>query len=177
MAFPVLPVTSLGLQHTRSAASAFKAESPAWIHARRRRYLPGQHGFGLRHRRNRQDRAWRPTSPMPLAAAVSAASTWLFEESPGQIVRNMRVHRPGPRRTGWSRKDLLRFHASRANPLRPGDAPGRSPTRLVNEFQPQVVVHGSGEQSHPSVAAARKRKSMLIRLVGFSQETGRSPRC
>src|SRR5262245_16260806 len=91
-----------------------------------------------------------------------------FEESEGQIARNMRSI--GLDLTSWTKKDLLRFHASR-------------PTgyglemhlvvihKLVNEFQPQLVVVdplsaflGSG--------STLETESMAVRLVDFLKGKG-----
>jgi len=101
---------------------------------------------------------------------VSAACTrgerclyFTFEESPSQILRNMRS--VGINLEPWIQKGLLRFHAVR--PTSTGlEGHLASMQKLVKQLQPDVVVVDP-ITSIVSVSGIYGVKSMLTRLVDF----------
>jgi circadian clock protein KaiC len=91
-----------------------------------------------------------------------------FEESPGQLIRNMRSI--GLHLEQWSKKNLLQFHSSRAT-LYGLEMHLAIIHKIVNEFKPQVVVLdpvGSLIQAGNS----RDAHTMLIRLIDFLKQRG-----
>ncbi len=86
-----------------------------------------------------------------------------FEESPGQIVRNMRSI--GLDLEPWVKKDVLRFHALRST-LHGLEMHLASFQKLIQEFQPEVVI----VDPVGSLIQAGSRKdatAMLTRLTDF----------
>jgi circadian clock protein KaiC len=91
-----------------------------------------------------------------------------FEESPGQLVRNM--HSIGLNLDQWTKKGLLQFHSSRAS-FYGLEMHLAVIHKLVNEVKPDVVVldpvgsllqAGSKQDAH----------AMLIRLIDFLKVRG-----
>jgi circadian clock protein KaiC len=91
-----------------------------------------------------------------------------FEESPGQMVRNMRSI--GLNLDQWIKKNLLHFHSSRAT-LYGLEMHLAVIHRLVQEFEPKVVVLdpvGSLIQAGDQ----RDAHTMVIRLIDFLKQRG-----
>src|ERR1700733_11158245 len=91
-----------------------------------------------------------------------------FEESPGQMVRNMRSI--GLNLEQWSKKNLLQFHSSRAT-FYGLEMHLAIIHRIVQNFQPKVVVLdpvGSLIQA----GNLRDAHTMLIRLIDFLKQRG-----
>ncbi len=86
-----------------------------------------------------------------------------FEESPGQLIRNMKSI--GLNLEPWVKKDLLRFHSSRAT-LYGLEMHLAIIHKIVQEFQPQVVVL---DPVGSLIQAGNRRDAhvMLIRLIDF----------
>jgi circadian clock protein KaiC len=86
-----------------------------------------------------------------------------FEESPGQLMRNMKSI--GLNLEQWVKKDLLRFHSSRAT-LYGLEMHLAIIHKIVQEFQPQVVVL---DPVGSLIQAGNQRDAhvMLIRLIDF----------
>ena len=106
--------------------------------ARRQGLLPRQHVLVSRHGRHRQDQprgALRATRP---AARGERCLYFAFEESPSQIVRNMRSI--GIDLEPCDREGPAALHASPPHAARPRDAPGARCTSWSSEFEPRVVV-------------------------------------
>src|SRR5579872_3459254 len=163
--FSVLPVTSLGLQH---AVSEERISSGI---PRLDTMLGGQ-GF------------YRGTTILVSGTAgtgktslathfVDAACRrgerclyFSFEESPGQMVRNMRSI--GLNLEQWIRKNLLQFHSSRAT-FYGLEMHLATIHKIVQEFEPRIVVIdpiGSLVQA----GNLRDAHSMLIRLIDFLKQ-------
>jgi circadian clock protein KaiC len=91
-----------------------------------------------------------------------------FEESPGQLIRNMRSI--GLNLEQWRKKNLLQFHSSRAT-LYGLEMHLAIIHKIVHEFKPKVVVLdpvGSLIQAGNS----RDAHTMLIRLIDFLKQQG-----
>jgi len=91
-----------------------------------------------------------------------------FEESPGQMIRNMRSI--GLNLEQWSKKKLLQFHSSRAT-FYGLEMHLAIIHRIVQNFQPKVVVLdpvGSLIQA----GNLRDAHTMLIRLIDFLKQRG-----
>ncbi len=165
--FSVLPVTSLGLQHEVS-------EERISSGVPRLDTMLGGEGF------------YRGTTILVSGTAgtgktslaahfVDAACRrgerclyFSFEESPGQLIRNMRSI--GLNLEQWSKKNLLQFHSSRAT-LYGLEMHLAIIHKIVNEFEPKVVVLdpvGSLIQAGNS----RDAHTMLIRLIDFLKQRG-----
>jgi circadian clock protein KaiC len=86
-----------------------------------------------------------------------------FEESPGQILRNMRSI--GIDLEPWVKKGLLQFHASRAA-IHGLEMHLAIIHKLVREFQPRVVVMDP-VGSLTAVGTRRDANVMLTRLIDF----------
>jgi circadian clock protein KaiC len=86
-----------------------------------------------------------------------------FEESPGQITRNMRSI--GLDLERWMRRDLLRIHARRPTALGL-EAHLVAIHRLIEEWQPRVVVMDP-VTNMISVGSEAEVKAMLARLIDF----------
>jgi circadian clock protein KaiC len=165
--FSVLPVTSLGMQHEVS-------EERISSGVPRLDTMLGGEGF------------YRGTTILVSGTAgtgktslgasfVDAACRrgerclyFSFEESPGQLIRNMRSI--GLNLEQWSKKNLLQFHSSRAT-LYGLEMHLAIIHKIVNEFEPKVVVLdpvGSLIQAGNS----RDAHTMLIRLIDFLKQQG-----
>ncbi len=91
-----------------------------------------------------------------------------FEESPGQLIRNMRSI--GLNLEQWSKKNLLQFHSSRAT-FYGLEMHLAIIHKIVQEFQPKVVVLdpiGSLIQA----GNQRDAHTMMIRLIDFLKQRG-----
>jgi circadian clock protein KaiC len=165
--FSVLPVTSLGLQH-QASEERISSGIP------RLDTMLGGQGF------------YRGTTILVSGTAgtgktsltmhfVDAACRrgehclyFSFEESPGQLIRNMRSI--GLNLEQWVKKNLLQFHSSRA--MFYGLEMHLSVIhKIVEEFKPQVVVLdpvGSLVQAGNRTDA----HTMLIRLIDFLKQRG-----
>jgi len=165
--FSVLPVTSLGLQHEVSD-ERISSGVP------RLDTMLGGEGF------------YRGTTILVSGTAgtgktslaahfVDAACRrgerclyFSFEESPGQLMRNMRSI--GLNLEQWSKKNLLRFHSSRAT-FYGLEMHLAVIHRVVENFQPKIVVVdpvGSLIQA----GNMRDAHTMLIRLIDFLKQRG-----
>jgi circadian clock protein KaiC len=163
--FSVLPITSLGMQHHVSEERISSGVS-------RLDTMLGGEGF------------YRGTTVLVSGTAgtgktslaahfVDAACRrgehclyFSFEESPGQLIRNMRSI--GLNLEQWSKKGLLQFHSSRAT-LYGLEMHLAIIHKLVQEFQPTVVVLdpiGSLIQA----GNQRDAHTMLIRLIDFLKQ-------
>ena len=91
-----------------------------------------------------------------------------FEESPGQMVRNMRSI--GLNLDQWTRKNLLQFHSSRAT-FYGLEMHLAIIHKMVQEFQPKVVVI---DPVGSLIQAGNRRDAhtMLIRLIDFLKQRG-----
>jgi circadian clock protein KaiC len=91
-----------------------------------------------------------------------------FEESPGQLIRNMRSI--GLNLEQWTRKKLLQFHSSRAT-FYGLEMHLAIIHKIVQEFQPQVVVL---DPVGSLIQAGNKRDAhtMIIRLIDFLKQRG-----
>ncbi len=165
--FSVLPVTSLGLQHDVS-------EERISSGVPRLDTMLGGEGF------------YRGTTVLVSGTAgtgktslavhfVNAACErgerclyFSFEESPGQMVRNMRSI--GLDLEPWIRKNLLQFHSSRAT-LYGLEMHLAMIHKIVHEFKPKVVVL---DPVGSLIQAGNRRDAhtMLIRLIDFLKQGG-----
>jgi circadian clock protein KaiC len=165
--FSVLPITSLGLQHqisherissgiprldTMLGAKGFYRGSTVLI--------SGTAGTGKTSlAAHFVDAACR---------GGERALYFSFEESPEQLIRNMQSI--GLDLGHWARKDLLRFHSSRAT-LYGLEMHLAVIHKIVGEFEPKVVVIdpvGSLIQA----GNLRDAHIMLIRLIDFLKQKG-----
>jgi circadian clock protein KaiC len=91
-----------------------------------------------------------------------------FEESPGQMVRNMRSI--GLNLDQWTRKNLLQFHSSRAT-FYGLEMHLAIIHKVVQEFEPKVVVI---DPVGSLIQAGNRRDAhtMLIRLIDFLKQRG-----
>ena len=165
--FSVLPVTSLGLRHQVS-------EERISSGVPRLDRMLGSEGF------------YRGTTILVSGTAgtgkTSLAASFVdaacrrgerclflsFEESPGQLIRNMRSI--GLNLEQWSKKGLLQFHSSRAT-LYGLEMHLATIHKIVQEFDPNVVVLdpvGSLIQAGND----RDAHTMLIRLIDFLKQRG-----
>jgi circadian clock protein KaiC len=165
--FSVLPVTSLGLQHVASQ-ERISSGIP------RLDTMLGGEGF------------YRGTTVLVSGTAgtgktslathfVDAACRrgerclyFSFEESPGQMIRNMRSI--GLNLEQWIKKNLLHFHSSRAM-FYGLEMHLAIIHKLVNEFEPKVVVL---DPIGSLIQAGNNRDAhiMLIRLIDFLKQKG-----
>ncbi len=91
-----------------------------------------------------------------------------FEESPGQVIRNMRSI--GIDLQPWVEKDLFRFEATR--PVMYGlEMHLAKMYKLINKFQPEIVIVDP-INAFVTIDNEFEVKSMLIRLVDFLKEKG-----
>jgi circadian clock protein KaiC len=165
--FSVLPVTSLGLQHTVSN-ERISSGVP------RLDTMLGGEGF------------YRGTTILVSGTAgtgkTSLAATFAdatcrrgersiyfsFEESPGQLIRNLRSI--GVDLEQWSKKNLLQFHSSRAT-FYGLEMHLAIIHKIVADFRPKVVILdpiGSLVQAGNS----RDAHIMIIRLIDFLKQRG-----
>jgi circadian clock protein KaiC len=165
--FSVLPVTSLGLQHQVSE-ERISSGVP-----RLDTMLGGQ---GFFRGTTILVSGTAGTGKTSLAAHfVDAACRrgerclyFSFEESPGQLVRNMRSI--GLNLEQWSKTNLLQFHSSRAT-FYGLEMHLAIIHKIVQEFQPKVVVLdpiGSLIQA----GNQRDAHTMIIRLIDFLKQRG-----
>ena len=165
--FSVLPITSLGLQH---AVSEERISSGI---PRLDRMLGGK---GFYRGTTILVSGTAGTGKTSLAAQFVDATCrrgepclyFSFEESPGQMVRNMRSI--GLNLEQWIKKNLLRIHSSRAT-VYGLEMHLAVIHRLVEEFDPRVAVLdpvGSLIQA----GDARDAHVMLVRLIDFLKQRG-----
>ena len=158
----VLPVTSLGLQHEVSAQRVSSGVP-------RLDTMLG--GKGYFRRSTVLVSGTAGSGKTSLAAHFAAAACQrgerclhlTFEESPGQLLRNMRSI--GIDLEPWVKKGLLRFHATRAS-IHGLEMHLTTIHKLVREFQPRVVIM---DPISSMVAAGTRRGAtvMLTRLIDF----------
>ena len=163
--FSVLPVTSLGLQHQVSNERISSGVS-------RLDTMLGGEGFFRGTTILVSGTAG--TGKTSLAAHfVDAACRrgergiyFSFEESQGQLIRNLRSI--GLNLEQWTRKDLLRFHSSRAT-FHGLEMHLAIIHKIVQEFQPRVVVI---DPIGSLIQAGNRRDAhtMLIRLIDFLKQ-------
>jgi circadian clock protein KaiC len=165
--FSVLPVTSLGLQHhvsdERISSGVPRLDT-----------MLGGEGFYRGSTILVSGTAG--TGKTSLAAHfVDAACArgerclyFSFEESPGQLIRNMQSI--GLNLDQWVKKDLLHFHSSRAT-LYGLEMHLAVIHKLVQEFDPSVVVM---DPVGSLIQAGNRRDAhiMLIRLIDFLKQKG-----
>jgi len=165
--FSVLPVTSLGLQHevTNERISSGVPRLDTMLG-----------GEGFYRGTTILVSGTAGTGKTSLAAHfVDAACRrgerclyFSFEESPGQMIRNMRSI--GLNLEQWSKKKLLQFHSSRAT-FYGLEMHLAIIHRIVQNYQPKVVVLdpvGSLIQA----GNMRDAHTMLIRLIDFLKQRG-----
>jgi len=163
----VLPITSLGLQHSVSDERV-----PSGV-AGLDSMLGGQ-GY---YRGSTVLVSGTPGSGKSSLAAHFANAAcqrgeiclyWSFEESPGQITRNMRSI--GIDLEPWLQKGLLRFHSTRAS-LHGLEMHLAMFHKLVQQFAPSVVVvdpiNGLG-----LVGSQKDSAAMLTRMIDFLKQQG-----
>jgi circadian clock protein KaiC len=163
--FSVLPVTSLSLQH-KVSDERISSGIP------RLDTMLGGEGF---HRGSTiLVSGTAGTGKSSLAASfIDAACNrgerclyFSFEESPAQIVRNMRSI--GLNLEQWSKKNLLQFHSSRAT-FYGLEMHLAVIHKIVQEFEPKVVVLDPvGSLIH--AGNRRDAQTMLIRLIDFLKQ-------
>src|SRR5579863_2965454 len=165
--FSVLPVTSLGLQHEVSEERVSSGIP------RLDTMLSGE---GFYRGTTILVSGTAGTGKTSLAASfVDAACQrgerclyFSFEESPGQLIRNMRSI--GLNLEQWTKKKLLQFHSSRAT-FYGLEMHLAIIHRIVQSFEPKVVVLdpvGSLIQA----GNMRDAHTMLIRLIDFLKQRG-----
>ncbi len=165
--FSVLPVTSLGLQH-RVSNERLSSGVP------RLDNMLGGRGFYRGSTILISGTAG--TGKTSLAAHLVDAACrrgerslyFSFEESPAQLIRNMRSI--GLNLETWTRKRLLQFHSSRAS-FYGLEMHLAIIHKVVQEFQPRVVVL---DPIGSLIQAGNKRDAhtMLIRLMDFLKMNG-----
>jgi circadian clock protein KaiC len=158
----VLPVTSLGLQHEVSAERVSSGVPRLDTMLGGEGYFRGSTVLVS---------GTAGSGKTSLAAHFAAAACQrgerclhlAFEESPGQLLRNMRSI--GIDLEPWVKKGLLQFHASRAS-IHGLEMHLASIHKLVREFQPRVVIM---DPVGSMVAAGTRRDAtvMLTRLIDF----------
>jgi len=158
----VLPVTSLGLQHEVSAERISSGVPRLDTMLGGEGYFRGSTVLVS---------GTAGTGKTSLAAHFAAAACQRgerclhlsFEESPGQLLRNMRSI--GIDLEPWVKKGLLQFHASRAS-IHGLEMHLASIHKLVREFRPRVVIM---DPVSSMVAAGTRRDAtvMLTRLIDF----------
>jgi circadian clock protein KaiC len=165
--FSVLPVTSLGLQHEVSE-ERISSGIP------RLDTMLGGEGFYRGSTILISGTAGTGKTSMA-AHFVDAACRrgerclyFSFEESPGQMVRNMRSI--GLNLDQWTRKNLLQFHSSRAT-FYGLEMHLAIIHKIVEEFEPRVVVI---DPVGSLIQAGNRRDAhtMLIRLIDFLKQRG-----
>jgi circadian clock protein KaiC len=158
----VLPVTSLGLQHEVSAERVSSGVPRLDTMLGGEGYFRGSTVLVS---------GTAGSGKTSLAAHFAAAACQRgerclhlsFEESPGQLLRNMRSI--GIDLEPWVKKGLLQFHASRAS-IHGLEMHLASIHKLVREFQPRVIIM---DPIDSMVAAGTRRDAtvMLTRLIDF----------
>ncbi len=163
--FSVLPVTSLGLQHEVSE------ERISTGVPRLDTMLSGK---GFYRGTTILVSGTAGTGKTSLAASfVDAACRrgercvyFSFEESPGQLIRNMRSI--GLRLEQWTTKKLLQFHSSRAT-FYGLEMHLAMIHKIVQKFQPEVVVLDPVD-SLIQAGNRRDAHTMIIRLIDFLKQ-------
>jgi len=163
----VLPVSSLGLNH-----EALKERIPTGI-ARLDTMLGGQGYFrGSSVLISGTAGSGKTSMAAHLADAACRRGerclAFLFEESPSQLMRNMRSI--GLDLQPWVKKGLLRFHAARPS-LHGLEMHLAVTLKAINEFQPAVVIVDP-ISSFTAGGRPFEVKTMLIRLVDFLKVKG-----
>ncbi|MDO8700240.1 MAG: circadian clock protein KaiC [Deltaproteobacteria bacterium] len=158
----VLPVTSLGLQHEVSAQRVSSGVPRLDTMLGGEGYFRGSTVLVS---------GTAGSGKTSLAAHFAAAACrrgerclhLTFEESPGQLLRNMRSI--GVDLEPWVKKGLLQFHATRPS-IHGLEMHLASIHKLVREFQPRVVIMDPVDSM---VAAGTRRDAtvMLTRLIDF----------
>jgi circadian clock protein KaiC len=165
--FSVLPVTSLGLQHNVSD-ERISSGIP------RLDAMLGGEGFFRGTTILISGTAGTGKTSMA-AQFVNAACRrgerclyFSFEESPGQLIRNMRSI--GLNLEQWNKNKLLQFHSSRAT-LYGLEMHLAIIHKIVHEFEPKVVVL---DPVGSLIQAGNRRDAhtMLIRLIDFLKQRG-----
>ncbi len=165
--FSVLPVTSLGLQHEVS-------EERVSTGIPRLDTMLGGEGFYRGTTILVSGTAGTGKTSMAAHFVDSACRRgerslyFSFEESPGQLIRNMRSI--GLNLEQWVKKNLLQFHSSRAM-FHGLEMHLAVIHKIVEQFKPQVVVL----DPVGSLVQAGNRNdahSMLIRLIDFLKQRG-----
>jgi circadian clock protein KaiC len=165
--FSVLPITSLGLQHTvsRQRISSGVPRLDAMLG-----------GEGFYRGTTVLVSGTAGTGKTSLAASfVNAACSrgerclyFSFEESSGQLIRNMRSI--GLNLERWSRQNLLQFHSSRAT-FYGLEMHLAMMHKIVREFEPEVVVL---DPIGTLIQAGDERDAriMITRLIDFLKDRG-----
>ncbi|MDZ4689315.1 MAG: circadian clock protein KaiC, partial [Planctomycetaceae bacterium] len=158
----VLPVTSLGLQHVASTARISSGIPRLDV-------MLGGEGYFRGSTVLMSGTAGSGKSSIAAHFAVAACRRgerclyFAFEESPGQILRNMRSI--GIDLEPWVNKGLLKFHASRAS-IHGLEMHLATIHKLVREFQPHAVVMDP-IGSLIAVGERRDASVMLTKLIDF----------
>jgi circadian clock protein KaiC len=158
----VLPVTSLGLQH-KVSAERISSGVP------RLDMMLGGEGYFRGSTVLISGTAGSGKTSLAAHFATAACQRGerclycSFEESPGQLLRNMRSI--GIDLEPWAKKDLLQFHSSRAS-IHGLEMHLATIHKLVREFQPRVVIM---DPIDTLVMAGTRRDAtvMLTRLIDF----------
>jgi circadian clock protein KaiC len=160
--FSVLPVTSLDLKHAVSNERLSSGIS-------RLDSMLGGKGFFRGSSILVTGTAGTGKTSISCHAAAAACQRgerclyFAFEESPGQIIRNMLSI--GLDLEPWVKKDRLRFHSSRPT-LFGLEMHLATLHRIVEEFQPHLVVVDP-ISNFLAVGTVKESTSMLMRLVDF----------
>jgi circadian clock protein KaiC len=163
--FSVLPVTSLGLQHEVSGERISSGV------ARLDTMLGGE---GFYRGTTILVSGTAGTGKTSLAASLVDAACrrgerclyFSFEESPGQLIRNMRSI--GMNLEQWTKKKLLQFHSSRAT-FYGLEMHLAMIHKIVQDFQPKVVVL---DPIGSLIQAGNQRDAhiMIVRLIDFLKQ-------
>ena len=163
----VLPITSLGLQHTAST-ERISSGIP------RLDAMLGGDGYfrGSTVLMSGTAGSGKSSIAAHFAAAACARGErclyFAFEESPGQILRNMRSI--GIDLEPWVKQGLLHIHASRAA-IHGLEMHLATIHKLVREFKPRVVIMDP-VGSLTSVGTKQDSNVMLTRLIDFLKMQG-----
>jgi circadian clock protein KaiC len=161
----VLPITSLGLGHEASTARISTGIAGLDEMFGKKGYFRGNSVLVS---------GTAGTGKSSLASSFVAAACrrgerclyLAFEESPGQIIRNMRSI--GLDLDRWMRRDLLRIHARRPTALGL-EAHLVGVHRLIDEWRPRVVVMDP-VTNMVAVGSETEVKAMLARLIDFMKQ-------
>jgi circadian clock protein KaiC len=158
----VLPITSLGLTH--QASTAHLSTGVTGLDA-----MFGKKGYFRGNSVLVSGTAGTGKSSVASHFAEAACRRgerclyFAFEESPGQITRNMRSI--GIDLEPWTRRDLLRVHAQRPTALGL-EAHLVAMHRLIDDWKPRVVVVDP-VTNMTAVGSEIEVKAMLARLIDF----------
>ena len=158
----VLPITSLGLTH--EASTAHLSTGVAGLDA-----MFGKKGYFRGNSVLVSGTAGTGKSSVASHFAEAACRRgerclyFAFEESPGQITRNMRSI--GIDLEPWTRRDVLRVHAQRPTALGL-EAHLVAMHRLIDDWKPRVVVVDP-VTNMTAVGSEIEVKAMLARLIDF----------